>query len=59
MAKITICDVCKKQSGENELVMITRFEAHEDWLGRPKLKKEVCQTCLDRIFPLINQSKNK
>jgi len=55
MAKITICDICRRQTTELEMVMMYRFEAREDWLGRPKQVMEICKDCFDKIFNPINK----
>ena len=52
--KIEICDICKKipilpEIGMKQVIMI-RFEADKDWLGRPKEVRTVCEDCLDKIF---------
>jgi hypothetical protein len=49
--KISICDVCEKLP-ESKMypVRITRFEYGQTWLGKPEKEKEICQTCLNKIF---------
>lgn len=49
--KIEICDICKFVPNiEMQRVTMVVFQADEDFLGRPKKQKVICEQCYNKIF---------
>lgn len=49
--KIEICDICRVvPNTQMQVVTMVVFQAEEDFWGKPKKQKVVCNECFDKIF---------